>query len=249
MEREETMKFELEKDAKSLIIAKIINVVNASMLSSCFDAPQPVVRLVEQTAEQTAILDKDDYFLILKANYDLGELFEKPEDYKISFGRYKQDDIYLSNICSACDMYRFPQTNQILLYRVRATKHGIFKILEELEDDNKVYFLVPQSRIEDINWITHTVGISNNNIEKTDGYTNMLGIYYHDKFSAKDIYDDDRLNTGMYTGGIIIDPNFKEIQAPNKNKFIKTFYGTFINGIGDEYTVTELGIKYGSRKS
>ena len=240
MEREETVKFKLEKDTKSLIIAKIINVVNASMLSSCFDAPQPVVRLVEQTE----ILDKDDYFLILKANYDLGELFEKPEDYKITYGRYKQDGIYLSNICSACDMYRFPQTNQILLYRVRAIKHSIFKILEELEDDNKVYFLVPQSRIGDISWITHTVGISNNNSEKTDGYTNMLGIYYHDKFSAKDIYNDDRLNIGMHTCSIIFDPNFKEIQAPNKNKFIKTFYGTFINGIGDEYTVTELATKY-----
>lgn len=231
---------ELDEGTKSLVVAKIVNVVKASMVPSAFTMVQP-----------TARSEKDnDYFLVLSANFPLYPLYPLYNEHDTNAGRYKidadyecykHDDIYVFNICTACGIFDYIIKDQIILYRVETSKTGIFNILNKIENGRDVYFLVPPSRIKNINWITDTVGISNN-IPDTDGYTCVTGIYYRDEYSPKDLFNDDRLTNWKSTGGIIFDNTKMIIDSPSKNKFIKTFYGTFINGSGKEYTTIDLSI-------
>lgn len=222
---------EEEDTNKHLVFAEILNIIPENMIKRCFGVKD--IHISDN--------NNNEYFLILRADsriyrfINTTSIDDKEKCFECS-GIYITDP---SGIISQTD------PDDIILYKVRIPdmdKNMVYDINDLLVKGLFVYVNVSPTRLASSTRIAESVIMANNDIDYSNEHIRYADIYGEPEYengiqilgedNIHDILDDVELGVIYPMDGIPLRRNTKI--------FIKTSYGTFINGNGTEFTPSDL---------
>ena len=227
-----------EQDAsKYKVFAQILNIIPANMLERCLGVSNLHVNHNSD--------DNEDYFLILKSDspmyYFINGKYSLDEEARF----FKCNNTYITNPLGAYGSKE--SSGDTLLYRVRIPyrdKSMVYDIIDLLYKGHPMFISISTAKLFSILNIklTHTIDIA--------GYFNSA---YNETIKFAESYGDDEYEYGFpvldednideVLGDAELGTIYPMITIPIRNNtkiFVKTSYGTFINGNGTEFTPGDL---------
>lgn len=221
---------EEEDTNKHLVFAEILNIIPENMIKRCFGAKDIYIPD-----------NNNEYFLILRADSHIYRFINATslDD--------KEKYFKCSGICITDPSGIISQTDpdDIILYKVRIPdmdKDMVYNINDLLVKGLFVYINVSPARLASSTRIAESVIMANNDIDYSNEHIRYADIYGEPEYengiqilgedNIHDILDDVELGVIYPMDGIPLRRNTKI--------FIKTSYGTFINGNGTEFTPSDL---------
>ena len=227
-----------EQDAsKYLVFAQILNIIPANMLERCLGVSNLHVNRNSD--------DNEDYFLILKSDspmyYFINGKYSLDEEARF----FKCNNTYITNPLGACGSKE--SSGDTLLYKVRIPykdKSMVYDIIDLLYKGYPIFISISTAKLLSILNIklTHTIAIV--------GYFNPD---YNETIKFAESYGDDEYEYGFpvldednideVLGDAELGTIYPMITIPIRNNtkiFVKTSYGTFINGNGTEFAPGDL---------
>lgn len=222
---------------KYKVFAQILNIIPANMIERCLGVPNLHV----------APNNNEDYFLILKSDspmyYFISAKYRLDEDERF----FKCNNTYITNPLGALGSKVF--SGDILLYKVRIPykdKSILYDIIDLLYKGHPMFINISTLRL--------LGSVSNSKLTNTIAIASYFNHDYNETIKFAESYGDEDYEYGF---PVLDEDTIDEILGddielgtiypmqtiPIRNNtkiFVKTSYGTFINGNGTEFTPGDL---------
>ena len=227
-----------EDICKYKVFAQILNIIPANMIERCLGVPKLHVGPND---------NNEDYFLILKSDspmyYFISAKYRLDEDERF----FKCNNTYITNPLGAYGSKEF--SGDTLLYRVRIPykdKSMLYDILDLLYKGHPIFINISMMKL--------LGGVSSSKLTNTIAIAGYFNLDYNETIKFAESYGDEDYEYGFPvldedTIHEILGDNvelgtiypMQTIPIRNNTKiFVKTSYGTFINGNGTEFTPSDL---------